>query len=78
MEETSGKVSVIVPVYNVAPFVEKCIESIRNQEYVIEFPLDVIANCLKEKFLKQRDSFRKFISERVSTLMLTLFKNQIE
>lgn len=33
LEELSGKVSVIVPVYNVAPFVEKCIKSIRNQEY---------------------------------------------
>lgn len=29
----SEKVSVIVPVYNVALFVAKCIESIRNSEY---------------------------------------------
>ena len=29
----SEKVSVIVSVHNVAPFVAKCIESIGNQEY---------------------------------------------
>lgn len=33
LEELTGKVSVIVPVYNVESFVAKCIESIMNQEY---------------------------------------------
>lgn len=33
LEELSEKVSVIVSVHNVAPFVAKCIESIGNQEY---------------------------------------------
>lgn len=31
MESSSVKISIIVPVFNVAPYIEKCIESIRNQ-----------------------------------------------
>lgn len=40
IEKTSGLVSVIVPVYNVEPFLGKCLESILNQSYT---KLDVIA-----------------------------------
>ena len=29
----SGLISIIVPIYNVAPFLEKCLESIVNQTY---------------------------------------------
>ena len=62
MEENRTKISIVVPVYNVAPFLGECIESLCKQTYSDieimldkEFMTDEPSEVLEEEFIDNED-----------------------
>ena len=42
------KVSIIIPIYNVAPFLEQCLDSVRNQTFK-DYEVLLIDDCGTDK-----------------------------
>lgn len=69
----SELISIIVPVYNVAPYLEKCLESLKNQTYA---NLEVLcvddgsadgSGDILDRFAEEDDRFRVFHQENCGT-----------